>query len=109
MDLRPLNSDIGERQMTVGVVMVKAAPGQERSAYHGIKGIDGVKDIYHTFGEYDFFLIVQAIGASDLAELIDKVRNVCNVACLETVLVGRDGELQDLQPLSQTKQRLNCT
>jgi len=95
--------------MTVGVVMVKAAPGQERSAYYGIKSIDGVKDIYHTFGEYDFFLIVQASGATDLLELIDKVKNACNVAGLETVLVGRDLGLQDLQPLSQPTRPLNCT
>ncbi|HWQ19043.1 MAG TPA: Lrp/AsnC ligand binding domain-containing protein [Methanotrichaceae archaeon] len=95
--------------MTVGVVMVKAAPGQERSAYYGIKSIEGVKDIYHTFGEYDFFLIIQAREAADIIELIEKVKNVCNVAGLETVLVGRDVGLHDHQPLSQTTQPLNCT
>lgn len=95
--------------MTVGVVMVKAAPGQERSAYHGIKSIEGVKDIYHTFGEYDFFLIVQAGEATDLLELIEKVKNVCNVAGLETVVVGRDIGIQDLQPLGKPTQPLNCT
>lgn len=81
--------------MTVGVLMVKAAPGQERSAYLGMKSIEGVRDIYHTFGEYDFFLIVQASGSTDLFDLINEVKNIYNVADLKMVLVGRDGGLQD--------------
>jgi len=43
--------------MVIGVAMIKVVPGRERSVYYDIKGIVGVLDVYHIFGEFDFFMI----------------------------------------------------
>lgn len=41
---------------------MKVVPGRERSVFYAIKSIGGVLDVYHIFGEFDFLMILQAIG-----------------------------------------------
>jgi len=44
--------------MVIGITMVKVMPGQERLVYCSLKGKDGIQDVYHIFGEYDFFVVL---------------------------------------------------
>lgn len=80
--------------MVIAVAMVGVAPGSERSAYFNLKNKDGVMDIYHIFGEYDFFMILQADGLIKLNQSVDNVQAMNDIAAVRTILVGWDSGLQ---------------
>ena len=70
--------------MVIGITMVKVMPGQERLVYCSLKGKDGILDVYHIFGEYDFFVVLQAECLIKLKELIEDI----HVILARTILVG---------------------
>jgi DNA-binding Lrp family transcriptional regulator len=72
--------------MVIGVTMVKVVPGQERSVYNALREIDGIKDVYHVFGEYDFVVVLEVEGLSVLNRLVDTIREIHNVPATQTVV-----------------------
>ena len=64
--------------MVIGVTMVKVVPGQEKSVYNALQEIDGIKDVYHVFGEFDFVVVIEVEGLSML--------NIDNVTATQTVV-----------------------
>jgi DNA-binding Lrp family transcriptional regulator len=72
--------------MVIGVTMVKVVPGQERSVYNAIREIEGIKDVYHVFGEYDFVVILEVDGLSVLNRLVDVIREIHHVTATQTVV-----------------------
>ncbi|AET63478.1 Lrp/AsnC ligand binding domain-containing protein [Methanothrix harundinacea] len=72
--------------MVIGVTMVKVVPGQERSVYNALREIDGIKDVYHVFGEYDFVVVLEVEGLSVLNRLVDTIREIHNVTATQTVV-----------------------
>jgi DNA-binding Lrp family transcriptional regulator len=74
--------------MVIGITMVKVMPGQERLVYFSLKGKDEVLDVYHIFGEYDFFVVLQAECLVKLKELMEDIQDTHNVILARTILVG---------------------
>jgi len=72
--------------MAIGVIMVNVVPGQEKAAYNEIQKIEGIKDIYHVFGKYDFVVISEVEGLSTLNNLVDTIRESENVTATQTVV-----------------------
>ncbi|HNR59414.1 MAG TPA: Lrp/AsnC ligand binding domain-containing protein [Methanothrix sp.] len=72
--------------MVIGVTMVKVVPGQERSVYNALREIEGIKDVYHVFGEYDFVVVLEVEGLSVLNRLVDTIREIHNVTATQTVV-----------------------
>jgi DNA-binding Lrp family transcriptional regulator len=72
--------------MVIGVTMVKVVPGQEKTVYNSLQSIDGIKDVYHVFGEYDFVVIIEVEGLSTLNRLVDTIREIDNVTATQTVV-----------------------
>ncbi|MDD3565652.1 MAG: Lrp/AsnC ligand binding domain-containing protein [Methanothrix sp.] len=70
----------------IGVTMVKVVPGQERSVYNALREIEGIKDVYHVFGEYDFVVVLEVEGLSVLNRLVDTIREIHNVTATQTVV-----------------------
>ena len=70
--------------MVIGIAMVKVLPDQERSVYGSLKGKEGILDIYHVFGEYDFFLIMQAESLAKLNRLMENIREIRHVITTQT-------------------------
>jgi len=66
--------------------MVKVTPGQEKTVYGALREIDGIKDVYHVFGEYDFVVIIEVEGLSMLNRLVDTIREIDNVSATQTVV-----------------------
>ena len=60
----------GER---IGIAVVKVVPGQESSVYSSLKGKEGIWDLYHVSGEYDFFLLVKG-KFSKLNKLMEDIQ-----------------------------------
>ena len=66
--------------------MVNVVPGLEKAAYDEIQKIEGIKDIYHVFGKYDFVVISEVEGLSTLNNLVDTIRESENVTATQTVV-----------------------
>jgi uncharacterized protein with GYD domain len=78
--------------MVFGITMVKVKPGQDSFAYQTIQSIEGVKEIYRIFGEYSFFLIMDAYRRRDLDKIVDEIRMTGGVVEIQHVLVTADGD-----------------
>ncbi|MHC1632091.1 MAG: Lrp/AsnC ligand binding domain-containing protein [Methanotrichaceae archaeon] len=72
--------------MVIGVTMIKVMPGQERIVFNALRDIEGIKDVYHVFGEYDFVVILDVEGLSVLNRLVDVIRGIHNVTTTQTVV-----------------------
>ncbi|MDI6639191.1 MAG: Lrp/AsnC ligand binding domain-containing protein [Methanocellales archaeon] len=72
--------------MVVGVTMVNVVPGEEKSVYNELTGIDGIRDIFHVFGEYDFVVIMEVEGLSTLNKLVDSIREIKGVTSTQTIV-----------------------
>ncbi len=79
--------------MVIGIAMMKVLPGQEKSVYWLLKGIEGIEELYHVFGEYDLFVIMQAEGINKLNELISDIKRIQHVIMSRTLLVGWDSNI----------------
>ncbi len=66
--------------------MVKVVPGQEKTVYNALQKINGIKDVYHVFGEFDFVVIIEVEGLSTLNRLVDTIREIDNVTATQTVV-----------------------
>ena len=72
--------------MVIGVTMVNVQPGQERAAYNELANIDGIKDVYHVFGEYDFVVIMDVNDLGILNHIVDMIRGSETVTATQTIV-----------------------
>ncbi|MDD3248340.1 MAG: Lrp/AsnC ligand binding domain-containing protein [Methanosarcina sp.] len=72
--------------MVIGVSMINVLPGYEKAAYRELKIIEGIKDVYHVFGEYDFVVIIDVKDLSILNSVVDKIRESENVTATQTIV-----------------------
>jgi hypothetical protein len=77
----------------IGITMLKVRPGHEKSVYGLLREMEGIKDVYHLFGEYDFFVIMQAEGMKALDKLAKIVRGMEEVTKAWQMLVTKEGDL----------------
>ena len=85
--------------MVIGITMVKVLPGHERLTYCTLKREDEILDVYHIFGEYDFFVILQANGLTRLNQLLEIIQSMDNVIATRMVLVGLDSSLRESESI----------
>lgn len=83
--------------------MIKVQCGQERSAYNYLQKKPEVVDIYRLFGEYDFFLVLQADGHKGLAKMIREINEEHNVIKTAPVLFTTDGDSDDKSILESAR------
>lgn len=72
--------------MVIGVTFVNIEPGYEKVVHQELLGINGVKDVYHIFGEADFVVISNVDGLSALNNLVDKIREGEHIVATHTVI-----------------------
>jgi len=84
--------------MLIGITMLKVVPGKEKSVYCILKGQEGILDVYHVFGEYDFFVILHAEGLERLNLLMQEVQGIHDITLARTVLVGYDSDRHEFNP-----------
>jgi len=73
--------------------MIKVRSGQERSVYADLQKRPEVRDIYRLFGEFDFFLVMQADGKNGLGQTISQIKEEQNVIKTGPVLFTTDSDL----------------
>jgi DNA-binding Lrp family transcriptional regulator len=72
--------------MVIGVTMVNVLPGNERLAFNELNRIEGIKDIYHVFGEYDFVVIIEVDDLGTLNSIVDLIRETESVTATQTIV-----------------------
>ena len=60
--------------MVIGLTMIKVSSGQERSVYAHLQKRPEVRDVYRLFGEYSFFLVMQAEGEMDSGRMLSDIK-----------------------------------
>lgn len=85
--------------MVMGIAMIKVVPGSEKSAYHSIKAIEGVLAVYHIFGEFDFFMMLQAEGLKELNQLVGEIQEIRGVTEARTILIGLNNGWPEHEPI----------
>lgn len=78
--------------MVLGITMIKTVPEYEKAIYESIKETEGFKEIYHLFGEYDFFVVLEACDRKGLGHILDQVRSSRYVLDTWPLLVSRDSD-----------------
>lgn len=72
--------------MVVGITMINVLPGYEKAAYRELKNIEGIKDVYHVFGEYDFVIIIDVEDMNILNDVVDRIRESETVITTKTIV-----------------------
>ena len=75
--------------MVIGVTLLNVLPGYEKAAYRELKNIEGIKDVYHVFGEYDFVIIIDVKDLHTLNDVVDIIRQSETVTATKTI-IGAD-------------------
>ncbi len=72
--------------MVIGVTMINVLPGYEKAAYRELRNIEGIKDVYHVFGQYDFVVIIDVEDLSTLNSVVDRIRESETVTTTQTIV-----------------------
>ncbi len=72
--------------MVVGVTMVNVVPGEERYVYRTLQELNGIREVYHVFGEYDFVVIIEVDGLTALNSSVDTIRDIKGVTTTHTIV-----------------------
>jgi DNA-binding Lrp family transcriptional regulator len=76
--------------MVFGMTMIKVSSGQERSVYDHLQKRPEVRDVYRLFGEYSFFLVMQAEERNGLSRMLSEIKDRENVIKTGPVLLTAD-------------------
>ncbi|HWQ20081.1 MAG TPA: Lrp/AsnC ligand binding domain-containing protein [Methanotrichaceae archaeon] len=83
--------------MVIGITMIKVIFEHEKESYHALQKIEGIKEIYHLFGEFDFFVILDAENQSGLHSLLKKIHALWFVVDTWPLLVSKDKSLSEVE------------
>ena len=72
--------------MVVGVTMVDVALGEERYVYEKLLALNEVREVYHTFGKYDFLIVIEVEGLLALSRSVDTIRAINGVITTHTIV-----------------------
>ena len=61
--------------MLIGLTMIKVRSGHERSVYAHLQKRPEVRDVYRLFGEYSFFLVMQAEERNGLTRMLSEIKD----------------------------------
>jgi DNA-binding Lrp family transcriptional regulator len=75
--------------------MVNVVPGEERHVYRTLVELNGVKEVLHVFGEYDFLVIIGVERLALLSPTVNAIRDIHGVTATHTI-VGAELKSQSL-------------
>jgi hypothetical protein len=78
--------------MVAAICLIKAVPGQERIVFRTLREVNGVKGLYHIFGDHDLFMIFEAKGIAALRRTMNDIKEMHSVNAVKTLLVDPDGK-----------------
>ena len=72
--------------MVVGVCMINVELGKENAVRKEISRVDGIRELLHLFGEYDFIAILETEGLKSLNDTVDIIRTLKGVTTTKTII-----------------------
>jgi DNA-binding Lrp family transcriptional regulator len=87
---------VGEKYMVIGLTMIKVRPGYERSAYSDLQKRPEVRNVYRLFGEYNFFLVMQAEGQSKFNQILKEIKDEELVVKTGPIMLTKDIDLANV-------------
>jgi DNA-binding Lrp family transcriptional regulator len=66
--------------------MINVDLGKENVVRKEISRIEGVRELLHLFGEYDFIAIVETEGLKALNDTVDTIREIKGVTSTKTII-----------------------
>jgi len=79
--------------MVLAISLIKAVPHQETVVYRALKEMEGIKNLYHIFGNHDFFLILEAESMDRLNKILNIIIEINSIDTVKTMLLGQTGWL----------------
>jgi DNA-binding Lrp family transcriptional regulator len=77
--------------MVAAVCMINVELGKEIQVRRELSMFEGVKELLHLFGEYDFLVIIKANDLRQVNYIVDKMREINGVTATKTI-IGAEGE-----------------
>jgi DNA-binding Lrp family transcriptional regulator len=77
--------------MVAAVCMINVDLGKEIPVRRELSMFEGVKELLHLFGEYDFLVIIKAGDLRQVNYIVDKIREIDGVSATKTI-IGAEGE-----------------
>ena len=75
--------------------MLKVSPGQEAEAYHLLKNMENVKEVYRITGDFNFFVILKTEDRTILYRLVDAIKEMPFVTAIWNVLISKDNNIRN--------------
>ncbi len=76
--------------------MIKVTPGYENAVYRDLQRRRGIRDVYRLFGEFNFFLIMQAERKSALNSLLKEIKEEGRIIKTGPVLLTDEGDISQM-------------
>ena len=86
-----------DKSMVIGITMIKTAPNQEKAGFDVLREIKGVREIYNLFGEFDLFLILEALDRAGLNLLLEEIQDQKYVLDTWPLLVSMEESLPEVK------------
>jgi hypothetical protein len=83
---------VGESVIVIGLTMIKVSSGQEGSVFAHLQGRPEIRNIYRLFGEYSFFLVMQAKERNGLGSMLSELNARENVIKTGPILLTADSD-----------------
>ncbi len=72
--------------MVVGVCMINVELGKETAVRKELAKFEGIRELLHLFGEYDFIAIIETDGLKALNDLVDGIREIKCITATKTII-----------------------
>lgn len=72
--------------MVVAVCMISVELGKEIEIRRKLSMFEGIRELIHLFGEYDFIAIIEADDLRQVNYIVDKIRTIKGIASTKTVI-----------------------
>jgi DNA-binding Lrp family transcriptional regulator len=66
--------------------MINVELGKENAVRKEISRIEGIRELLHLFGEYDFIAILETEGLKALNDTVDTIRTLKGVSSTKTII-----------------------
>lgn len=71
-------------------VLINTDAGLEKLLHEEIKSIDGVKEVYELYGEYDIMAVVEEDSEKDIAKIVSwELRKIKGIRSTHTMVVAK--------------------
>ena len=59
--------------MVLAISLIKVVSDQEKVVYNALKNMEGIKNLYHTFGDHDLFLVLEARDVDSITRILNHI------------------------------------